>query len=77
MSFSQSRAELEVNAVIPNELCKFGVCRGVCSAVSLSEDPSCKCRGRGTATAVRKRPPQLSTKRKWLFLWLVLVSLRA
>lgn len=57
MSFSQSQAELEVNAVIPKELCKFGVSRGVCFAVSFSEDPSCECRDRRTATAVRKRPP--------------------
>lgn len=63
MSFSQSRAEPEVNAVIPEEVGKFGVSRGVRSAVSLSEDPSWECRGRRTATAVRKRPPPTSPRR--------------
>lgn len=77
MSFSQSQAELEGNAVIPEELCTFGASPGVCSAVSLSEDRRCELRDGSTATAVRKRPPHLFVKRKWLFLWLFLVSLRA
>ncbi|GAB0196251.1 mitochondrial enolase superfamily member 1 [Grus japonensis] len=57
MSFSQSQAELEMNAVIPKELCKFGVSRGVCCAVPLSEDLSfftSKCSSHTTQVAEGK-----------------------
>lgn len=57
MSSSQSQAEPEGNAVIAKVICKSGVSRGGCSAVSLSEEPSCECRNENSHCGEEKAPP--------------------